>query len=241
MKRRDLSHYKLFNVLSLLFVSGWISVSAAESQTVKVQPGEEVNLLCPNMSKYDDLTFWFRLVNGTKMGCVSVMHETTHYVSYCDGFKNRPFEMSSNISTVFLKIKQVNLSDSGLYFCGFYINGRPTFSVTRLNVKGDNEFDDDMDGKYQSEFPHISDETTKLMGVILGGVTVFLFMVIFGLVVKIWKLQKANHEENNPQRSKVIPASSYFYNMMKHAKPKRNQRPASERQLEPNVVYAATR
>uniref|UniRef100_A0A3Q3L2L0 Immunoglobulin V-set domain-containing protein n=1 Tax=Mastacembelus armatus TaxID=205130 RepID=A0A3Q3L2L0_9TELE len=178
--------YKLFNVLSLLFVSGWISVSAAESQTVKVQPGEEVNLLCPNMSKYDDLTFWFRLVNGTKMGCVSVMHETTHYVSYCDGFKNRPFEMSSNISTVFLKIKQVNLSDSGLYFCGFYINGRPTFSVTQK-----------------------SDETTKLMGVILGGVTVFLFMVIFGLVVKIWKLQKANHEENNPQRSKVIPELNY--------------------------------
>uniref|UniRef100_A0A3Q3LDJ5 Immunoglobulin domain-containing protein n=1 Tax=Mastacembelus armatus TaxID=205130 RepID=A0A3Q3LDJ5_9TELE len=162
--------YKLFNVLSLLFVSGWISVSAAESQTVKVQPGEEVNLLCPNMSKYDDLTFWFRLVNGTKMGCIS--YPANAVVSYCDGFQSGKFEMSSNISTVFLKIKQVNLSDSGLYFCGFYINGHPTFSVTRLNVK------------------EKSDETTKLMGVILGGVTVFLFMVIFGLVVKIWKLQK---------------------------------------------------
>ncbi|XP_026151670.1 uncharacterized protein LOC113123660 [Mastacembelus armatus] len=208
-------------------LSGWISVSAAESQTMKVHPGEEVNLLCPNMSKYDVLTFWFRLVNGTKVSCISVKYPANAVVSYCDGFQSGTFEMSSNISTVFLKIKQVDLSDSGLYFCGFYTNGRPTFSVTRLNVKGDNEFDDDMDEK--------SDETTKLMGVILGGVTVFLFMVIFGLVVKIWKLQKANHEENNPQRSKNRDSEELNYGTVTFGSR------ARRREVEPNVVYAATR
>lgn len=56
--------------------------------------------------------------------------------AYCVGFKNENFEMSSNISSVFLKIKQVSLSDSGLYFCGFYTNGYPIFSEVHLNVEG---------------------------------------------------------------------------------------------------------
>uniref|UniRef100_A0A3Q3L1Z0 Immunoglobulin domain-containing protein n=1 Tax=Mastacembelus armatus TaxID=205130 RepID=A0A3Q3L1Z0_9TELE len=172
--------------MSLLFVSGWISVSAAESQTVKVQPGEEVNLLCPNMSKYDDLTFWFRLVNGTKMGCISVMYKTTHSVSYCNGFQSGTFEMSSNISTVSLKIKQVDLSDSGLYFCGVYTGGLMLFNTAF---------------KLQNFIvitfifsPAESDGTSKLISVILGGVTVSLVVLIIGLTVKNRKLQRGTFQ-----------------------------------------------
>uniref|UniRef100_A0A3Q3RR81 Immunoglobulin domain-containing protein n=1 Tax=Mastacembelus armatus TaxID=205130 RepID=A0A3Q3RR81_9TELE len=172
--------YKLFNVLSLLFVSGWISVSAAESQTVKVQPGEEVNLLCPNMSKYDGLTFWFRLVNGTKIGCISD-YRTDEVVSYCDGFQSGTFEMSSNISAVFLKIKRVDLSDSGLYFCGFYIDGQMLFNTVHLNVKGKTKVSE-------------SDGTSKLISVILGGVTVSLVVLIIGLTVKNRKLQRGTFQ-----------------------------------------------
>ena len=50
--------------------------------------------------------------------------------------KNGNFEMRSNITFVYLKIKKVDLSDSGQYFCGFYTNARPILSVIYLKVRG---------------------------------------------------------------------------------------------------------
>uniref|UniRef100_A0A4W6DP14 Ig-like domain-containing protein n=1 Tax=Lates calcarifer TaxID=8187 RepID=A0A4W6DP14_LATCA len=103
---------------------------------VEVQPGEEITLLCPNISKQESVTEWFRLISKTKISCVSSMYKSNDKASFCDGFQNR-FEMSSNITTVFLQIKRVDFSDSGLYFCGFYINAHTVFANTvHLNVQG---------------------------------------------------------------------------------------------------------
>ena len=55
--------------------------------------------------------------------------------SFCDGFQNGKFNMSSNTTTLFLRIKEVELSDSGLYFCGFYTNSA-IVSATYLKVQG---------------------------------------------------------------------------------------------------------
>uniref|UniRef100_A0A3B4V4Y7 Ig-like domain-containing protein n=1 Tax=Seriola dumerili TaxID=41447 RepID=A0A3B4V4Y7_SERDU len=127
-------------LLSLLFVSGWISVSVSQSQTVNVQSGEDVTLLCSNISRSPTQTDWFRLVNRTKASCISSMYQSEDEASFCVGFQNR-FEMSSNISTVFLKIKKVDVSDSGLYFCGFYKGVHTVIAdTTHLNVQGKTVF-----------------------------------------------------------------------------------------------------
>uniref|UniRef100_A0AAQ5XI70 Immunoglobulin V-set domain-containing protein n=1 Tax=Amphiprion ocellaris TaxID=80972 RepID=A0AAQ5XI70_AMPOC len=77
---------------SLLFVSGWMS----ESHTVEVQSGE--------------------VVDRTEPSCISSTYYADDTPSFCNGFQNGKFEMTSNVTTVFLKIKQVNLSDTGMYF-----------------------------------------------------------------------------------------------------------------------------
>uniref|UniRef100_A0A4W6CWD3 Ig-like domain-containing protein n=1 Tax=Lates calcarifer TaxID=8187 RepID=A0A4W6CWD3_LATCA len=228
--------FTLITALILCCIN-WISVSVSETQTVEVQLGQEVTLLCPNISKFSTTTEWFRLVNRTEVSCVSSMRWSGG-VSFCDGFQNR-FEMSSNITTVFLKIKRVDFSDSGLYFCGFYIYAHTVISNTiHLNVQGNGESCSEVDFKTE-ETP---DGITNLMTVVLGGLTVFLTIVIIVLAVKIRKLQTAVNEEPQTERNKNLGSDDLNYAALSfQSKAKRKRRPPSERELEPNVVYAATR
>ncbi|XP_038587124.1 uncharacterized protein LOC119912163 [Micropterus salmoides] len=230
--------FTLIRALLLCSLS-WISVS--ESQTVEVQRGEEVTLLCSNISRSPTQTEWFRLINRTKPSCISSMYGANGDASFCDGFQNGSFEMSSNNYTVFLKIKHVDLSDSGLYFCGFYMDKHTVIaSATLINVKGEiiGESDDEVAFKTEKEL----DGITNLTSVILAGLAVFLTIVVIVLAVKIRKLQTVVNEEPQPERNKNLGSDDLNYAALSfQPKAKRYRRPASERELEPNVVYAATR
>ncbi|XP_041841433.1 uncharacterized protein LOC121639901 isoform X1 [Melanotaenia boesemani] len=181
--------FSLITVL-LLCSHSWI----CESQTVEVQQGEDATLLCSNISTSPTQTEWFRVVNRTKPSCISAMYGAEGEASLCDGLKDGKFEMSSNMSTVFLRIKQVDFSDSGLYFCGFYMNGHTVVvSAAELMVQGENKSIDGADLNSEK-----ADGSTDLMKVILGALTGFFTVV---LAVSVWKLQKAANEEAQPGRN----------------------------------------
>ncbi|XP_033507955.2 uncharacterized protein LOC117272913 isoform X2 [Epinephelus lanceolatus] len=192
---------------------GWISVSAADSQTVEVQSGKEANLTCSKSS--DCPTVWFRVVNRTKASWISTMFNSTSTPIYCDGCKNGAFEMSSNTSAASLKMKKVNVSDSGLYFCVVFTQ-KTVLSTTHLNVTE-------------------SDDVTKLMSVILGGLTAVLLTVIIGLVVTIRKLQKAASGEQNPPQCENPGSDDLNYAAVTFCQKGRR------REVEQNVVYSSTR
>lgn len=104
---------------------------------MEVQHGDEVTMQCSNISAYPTQTDWFRVVNKTKPSCVSSMYGSDSEASFCHGFRNRNFTMSSNVSFVFLQIKRVDLSDAGLYFCGLYISGHTVISnAVELRIEG---------------------------------------------------------------------------------------------------------
>uniref|UniRef100_A0A668VIN6 Ig-like domain-containing protein n=1 Tax=Oreochromis aureus TaxID=47969 RepID=A0A668VIN6_OREAU len=102
----------------LLYTFSWISVLALEFNYVEVQPGEEVTLQCSNLSSYPVHLFWFRKTNRPKASRISSMTSPDKSASFYEGFQNVKFNMTSNTSVLFLEIKQVDSSDSGLYFCG---------------------------------------------------------------------------------------------------------------------------
>ncbi|XP_034532065.1 uncharacterized protein LOC117807110 [Notolabrus celidotus] len=215
----------------LLCSLSWVSVSGSESQTVEFQSGDDVTLKCSNMSKTDAITFWFRLLKRTNVHCISVMTRSTSIPVFCDGYGHGKFSMWSNTSTISLKIQSVELFDSGLYFCGFYADGRPSFSLIHLKIKGSSDAHDDTD----SEHTKGCDGVAPLASMILGGVTVFLVVVIVGLVVRNRKLQTADKEGQNPGQSESVASGDLNYAAVT-VRPK-----ARRREPEPNVVYAATR
>uniref|UniRef100_A0A669CZA8 Ig-like domain-containing protein n=1 Tax=Oreochromis niloticus TaxID=8128 RepID=A0A669CZA8_ORENI len=164
-----------FNLISfLLYTLSWISVSLAQFYTVAVEPGQQITLQCSNFSSFATYIFWFRLADRLNASPISFMSTANSHATFCDGFQYTKFNMISNTSVLFLEIKQVDPSDSGLYFCGELHMGRPkVFTATYLKVQVDVLLEDGL---------------TSLSTVILGSLIAFLLLIIIGLVVRIRKL-----------------------------------------------------
>uniref|UniRef100_I3KPV4 Ig-like domain-containing protein n=1 Tax=Oreochromis niloticus TaxID=8128 RepID=I3KPV4_ORENI len=199
----------------------WISVLAFEFHSVEVQPGEEVTLQCSNLSSYPVHLSWFRSTNRPNASRISSMLSPESNVTFHDGFQNDKFNMASNTFVLFLEIKQVDSSDSGLYFCGELKN--ETFIV------------------YGATNLKVQDGSQNPSSMILGSLTVFLLLVIIGLIVKIRKLHTAEDDGQNPQRSENVDSDAMNYAALSFPHRAKVRRPVPQRELEPNVVYAATR
>nr|XP_014269767.2 uncharacterized protein LOC106676848 [Maylandia zebra] len=203
---------------------GWISVLAFEFHSVEVQPGEEVRLQCSNLSRLNIRLFWFRMTNRPNASRISSMFSPEGNVTFYEGFQNVKFNMTSNISVLFLEIEQVDSSDSGLYFCGELKNEMfIVYGATNLKVQGK------------------LDSSQNPSTMILGSLTVFLLLVIIGLIVKIRKFHTAEDDGQNPQRSENVDSGAMNYAALSFPLRTKIRRSAPQRELEPNVVYAATR
>ncbi|MEQ2169166.1 hypothetical protein GOODEAATRI_022236 [Goodea atripinnis] len=150
------------------------------------------------------------------------MSTSNSNVSLENGFHFNKYTMSSNTTNIFLKIKKVNFSDSGLYVCGTNIGvNLDVFTATYLRVE---------------------DGLPKLPSVILGCIAVFLAVVIIALTVKIRNFQTGQTEQKDLQPTENLDPDNLNYAALNfRPKVKRNIRPAAEGELGLNVVYASTK
>ncbi|XP_040925148.2 uncharacterized protein LOC114851345 isoform X4 [Betta splendens] len=198
---------------------------------------------------------WSRLINKTTASCICYKIKQNKETQFCDGFNDTTIEMgvdSNNI--VFLTMKRVHLSDSGIYFCDFYNGGKSTYDVIQLNVEGSNETQHVMNTECKSREETQDDlnteskkwnkpkETTYVMSLTLGGLTVFLLVVVTVLVVSLIKLQAASGEKQDPQQNENVDCDDLKAAALSVFSPAvRSRRPASQRQVETHVTYAASR
>ncbi|KAM9718157.1 uncharacterized protein ACNS7B_021561 [Menidia menidia] len=212
-------------ILALICSFSWVSVSVSEFHTVEVQPGEEVTLLCSNLSKFITHIYWFKLADRLNASCISYMTRSDCNASLCAGYKHGQFKMTSNTTNLFLNIKPVDFSDSGLYFCGIYRDGHSViFSATYLQV----------------QVSPVDALTNKLI-IILGSGMIFLVIVIICLVVRIRILHAGQPDKQNLQNAETSSEALNYAAVSFRPKEKKSRRPVEERELEPHVVYAATR
>ncbi|XP_014847022.1 PREDICTED: uncharacterized protein LOC106920503 [Poecilia mexicana] len=215
-------------ILASLCTFSWISVSVCQFHTVSVRPAEDVTLMCSNFSEVLSHISWFKMNSSPNVSRISSMLGAESNVSLFDGFHFSKYNMTSNITNLFLTIREVNISDSGLYFCGPYVGAAVgtavpgVFTATHLQVED------------------VSDRLLNLPCMILGCVAVFLTVVIVALAVRT--IQSGQTERKNPQPSENLDPDCLSYAALKsHPKAKNYTRLSDEKELETNVLYAATR
>uniref|UniRef100_A0A3Q2NWF7 Immunoglobulin domain-containing protein n=1 Tax=Fundulus heteroclitus TaxID=8078 RepID=A0A3Q2NWF7_FUNHE len=128
-------------VVVFLCTFSWISVSVCQFNTVVVRPAEEVTLLCNDITTFVSHIWWFKMNSSPNISRISSMLSSGSNALLRDGFNFSKYTVTSNTTKMFLKIKDVNFSDSGLYFCGENPGRAPTvFTATYLQVEGKMDF-----------------------------------------------------------------------------------------------------
>ncbi|XP_043953874.1 uncharacterized protein LOC122820484 [Gambusia affinis] len=215
-------NFNLFGVFLCMF--SWTSTSVCQFHSVVVQPGAEVTLRCSNLSQFPTYLHWFKLADGPNATIIVSMSSSGW--SRLNKTPLGQFTMISNITDVFLNIRSVDFSDTGLYFCGKKNTDEnpEIFSATYLKVE-----------------VNVCDEVINVPTPILSAVTIFLVLLIICLAAKIWILQRAQVCSRTQPQNETLNSDDLHYAAPRfHPKAGSHRRPAAERELE-TTVYAATR
>ncbi|XP_067257163.1 uncharacterized protein [Chanodichthys erythropterus] len=239
----------------MLFLIGIIFIKQTSLTLVKtVNSGTTVAFLCPNILTEPSYISWFKQINESLPLCI-----VTQYVSdkpvdsiYLNGFKKEHIEMSVNRTFSSLKIVNVDVSDSGFYYCGSFLTNYMKFhNKTQLVVVNEtNQFKEDT----ANADCGATEETSRscyiyyTLTLILSGLV--LLPTVFAIVVLI-RLKKSNkqrqdaqchgNKEMNKQLQQKEQDEDLNYAALSLNKKKSRRPVRGMREVEPNVIYAATR
>uniref|UniRef100_A0A674ECZ1 Ig-like domain-containing protein n=1 Tax=Salmo trutta TaxID=8032 RepID=A0A674ECZ1_SALTR len=187
------------NVTILVLCSFYLThvVSVSPPHLMVVHSGENVTLQCINVLKKMGYIGWFKQVNSSEPLCITSMWSSLPTVHHQNGFHGNHMKMFIANRTTFLRITEVDVADSGLYFCGMLDNYFIFTNATVLKVQG-------------NLFNKLSAMTPNAQTIILGKCYLF-----------------------------NTDALNYAALNFTSKKKKRERR--REKELDPHVMYAATR
>uniref|UniRef100_A0A8C1TTC4 Ig-like domain-containing protein n=1 Tax=Cyprinus carpio TaxID=7962 RepID=A0A8C1TTC4_CYPCA len=242
-----------FFLITLFFLfSGVIFVKQASLTFMKtVNIGTTVTLLCSNILKEPSYIAWFKQTNDSLPLCIA-----TQYVSekpadsiYFNGFKENHVEMSVNKTFSSLKIVNVDISDSGIFYCGSFLTNHMMFhDKTQLVVVNETS-------QSKGDITNVDCGATKetlrschvyyTLTLILSGLVLLPTVLAIAIFIRLkGKKQTERRHVDNALMSKQLEQeqdADLNYAALSLDK-KKNRRPVRRlKEVEPNVVYAATR
>ncbi|XP_016396800.1 uncharacterized protein LOC107730468 [Sinocyclocheilus rhinocerous] len=185
----------------MLLLIGVIFVKQASLTFVKtVNSGTTVTLLCSNILKEPSYIAWFRQTNYSLPLCIATQYVSVNPVDsiYFNGFKKNHVEMSVNKTFSSLKIVNVDVSDSGIFYCGSFLTNHMMFhDKTQLVVVNEtNHFEEDI----ASVDCGAAEETSRschvyyTLTVILSGF--FLLLPTVFVIVVLLRLKERNKQKD---------------------------------------------
>uniref|UniRef100_A0A8C8FEG3 Ig-like domain-containing protein n=1 Tax=Oncorhynchus tshawytscha TaxID=74940 RepID=A0A8C8FEG3_ONCTS len=198
-------------------------VSASPPPSVVAQPGDNVTFHCTDVTGAPGHVGWFKQDNGSEPLCIASMYSSEPTVQHHNGFQPSHMEMFISHRNIFLQITEVDEADSGVYFCGMFDKYIIFTNATVLKVQG------------MYLIPLV---------VILGVVTAALPIVFLILVLKIRRDTKRHNTGRSPFHDNMGPIQdpdTLNYAALNFTSKKRKMERRREKELDPHVVYAATR
>ncbi|XP_064796513.1 uncharacterized protein LOC135516274 [Oncorhynchus masou masou] len=214
-------------------------VSASPPPSVVAQPGDNVTFHCKDVTGAPGHVGWFKQDNGSEPLCIASMYSSEPTVQHHNGFQPSHMEMFISHRIFFLKITEVDEADSGVYFCGMFDKYIIFTNATVLKVQGHNISEKDLTENCEEGMYLIP------LVVILGVVTAALPIVFLILVLKIRRDTKRHNtgtdSQRQPQFDQIQDPDTLNYAALNFTSKKRKMERRREKELDPDVVYAATR
>uniref|UniRef100_A0A672QTS1 Ig-like domain-containing protein n=1 Tax=Sinocyclocheilus grahami TaxID=75366 RepID=A0A672QTS1_SINGR len=220
------------------------AVKASQIDNVSAQPGENVTICCQHNSKAGRNIHWFKQTKSSVP--IAIVYMMISYelkelhTNYLNGFQQDHLLMSLNTKNTSLRILNVDVSDSGLYFCGWN-SWMMTFgdgtqleikerSVTPLQNETENTNKDL--NKRPISTRDCSENIFYKLTFIFGGI-IFILTIIL-LTTLMIKIQNRNTQGkgNSEPHSSVYAALQFS---------KHKSRRAARNREDTDVVYSATR
>uniref|UniRef100_A0A4W5P2Q6 Immunoglobulin domain-containing protein n=1 Tax=Hucho hucho TaxID=62062 RepID=A0A4W5P2Q6_9TELE len=107
-----------------------------ETSELVVHPGYNVTFQCTDVNGAPGHVGWFLQVNGSEPLCIASMYSSDPTVQHHNGFQPSHMEMLISHRIIFLKITEVDVADSGHYFCGMFDKYIIFTNATALKVQG---------------------------------------------------------------------------------------------------------
>ncbi|CAB1351603.1 unnamed protein product [Coregonus sp. 'balchen'] len=119
-------------------------VSVSPPPSVVIHPGDNVTLQCTNVTGAPGHVGWFKQVNDSEPLCIASMYSSELPVQHYHGFQPSHMEMFVSHRIIFLKITELDVADSGLYFCGMFDKYVIFTNATVLKVHGHKDSEKDL-------------------------------------------------------------------------------------------------